>query len=165
MDKVKAGFIWTLETIKDGKVIETEKVANLVPIEGLNYLISTGFKQGAAYPTFYIGLFEGDYTPIPADTAATFPGDATELTAYVSATRPALTLGTVDAGAADNSAAKAEFTGNVADKQAMGGFISSSPTKGSTTGILVSVVRFPSPKPLGAGSILRVTAAFSFISI
>lgn len=163
-NSAKAGFVYTIETIKDGKVIDREVVHNLLPIEGINYLISTGLKGGAAFGAWYIGLFEGAYTPVPGDTAATFPTAATELTAYSESTRRALTLGTVAAGAADNQASKGTFTGTTNGKIVQGGFVASAPAKGATTGVLISAVRFSSPKHLDSGTVLLVTAGFSIVS-
>mgnify|MGYP003515663090 CR=1 FL=1 len=47
------------------------------------------------------------------------------------------------------------FTGS---KTVYGGFMTSAPAKGATTGALVSIVRFPSPRVLDPDSVLRVTA-------
>lgn len=161
-----AGFRWELELFnKYGELIDKDTTYNLVPIEGLNYIINTALKNGTPHAGFYIGLFSGAYTPVPADTMATFPTAATELVAYSETTRRALTLGTTAAGAVDNSAARGEFTGTINGTLAQGGFISSSPTKGATTGTLVSAVRFPSPRPLDSGALLRVTAGFTIVSI
>lgn len=167
MNGINLGFTWHIERVRksDGAVLEREEVHNLVPVEGLNYLISTALKNGVPFANFYVGLYEGAYNPVPSDTAATFPGLATELTAYEQTTRQLLTLGAVSNGSVDNSAAKAEFTGTTNGKQAQGGFISSAPTKGASTGVLISAVKFPSPKPLDAGTILRVTAGFNAVSI
>lgn len=165
MNKIRVGFTYDVEYLLGERVVNKFRAYNLVPIQGLDYMIETALKGGVAFTSFYIGLYEGDYTPLPADTMATFPGAATELTAYTSATRPALTLGDVASGTVDNSLAKAEFTGTINGKQAMGGFISTSPVKGSTTGLLMSAVRFPSPQPLNAGGLLRITAGFSLVSI
>ena len=164
MEHAKAGFTYTLETVKNGQVIDKEVVHNLIPVEGINYLINTGLKAGAAFPAFYVGLFEGAYTPLPADTMATFPAAATELVAYAETTRRALVLGAVSAGAVDNVASKAEFTGTTNGKLAHGGFICSAPAKGAATGVLISAVRFTSPKTLDAGTVLRVTGGFQITS-
>lgn len=164
--KLAAGFNYLIETIdRHGVVVDRVKTYNLVPIEGLNYIINTALKAATQQPAFYIGLYEGVYSPVPGDTMATFPASATELVAYAETTRRVLTLGDVAAGQADNSLARAEFTGNTNGKLAQGGFISSSPTKGSGSGVLVSAVRFPSPRPLDAGAMLRVTAGFTLVSI
>jgi len=164
-NNARFGFVNTVETLdRNCRVIDVEVVKNLIPIEGLNYLLNTGLKGGAQSTTWYIGLYEGLYTPIPADTAATFPASATELTAYSETTRQLLTLGTVAAGAADNSASRGVFTGTTNGKFAQGGFISSAAAKGATTGVLISAVRFSSPKPIDNGGVLRVTAAFTSVS-
>lgn len=165
MDKVQFGFHYDIETVRDGKVIDTDRVYNLIPIQGLNYIIEAALRQGAAFPAIYVGLFEGNYVPVPGDTMAAFPAAATELTAYAEATRQVVTLSPAAGGVAESSAAKATITGNTNGKQAQGAFISSAPTKGSTTGVLLSVVRFPSPKPLDAGTVLRITCGFSAASI
>lgn len=165
MNNLKAGFVYDIERIVGGRVVDKFRAHNLVPIEGLNYLLNTAMKGGVAYTNFYIGLYEGNYSPVPEDTMATFPLAATELTAYQAGTRPALSLGDVAAGTVDNSLAKAEFTGTTNGKMVQGGFITTSPVKGASTGILLSAVRFPSPQPLNNAGILRVTAGFSIVSV
>lgn len=163
--KLSAGFDYLVEVIgKDGKVRDTEHVHNLMPTEGLNYVLGAALKGAAQITAFYVGLYEGNYTPVAGDTAAAFSVSATESTAYAEATRVALTLGSVVSGAADNSAARAEFTAD-ATKTFYGGFISSSNAKGSSSGVLVSAVRFASPKVLASGEILRVTAGFVLLSV
>jgi hypothetical protein len=162
--KAHIGFTYIIETIRNGVVVDTDVVDNLIPIEGLNHMADVTFKGGLQNTTWYVGLFEGAYTPVPGDTAATFPGSATELTAYTG-DRKALVLGAIADGAVDNSASKAEFTGTTNGKVATGGFVSSAVTKGATTGVLISVVRFPSPKTLNAGDVLRVTAAHNSVSL
>ena len=162
--QARAGFIYTLEWSRNGKIIDTEHVKNLLPIEGLNYLIAAGLTGGTTYGTWYMGLFRGSYMPVPGDTMSAFPAAATEMTDYALPTRPAITFGAVANGAVDNQDARSEFAGTVNGRIVQGGFIASAPAKGGTTGILISAVRFPSPKTLGVGDILRVTGGFSMIS-
>lgn len=163
-ERIFPGFTYIVELIKAGRVIETETVHNIIPEAGLNYMLSAALKGGTQSPNWYIGLFEGNYSPQSTDTAATFPGLAVECTTYVETARPAWTSGAVAAGAVNNSASKAEFTSN-ALRTIYGGFLSSNPVKGSTTGTLVSVVRFSSPKTFEPDSILRVTAGFTMTSL
>lgn len=166
MDKARFGFYYDIETVReDGVVIDRDRVYNLIPIQGLNYIIETALRNGVPFAAIYVGLYEGAYTPVPGDTMAAFPGAATELTAYAEATRQPVVLAAASGGVAENSASKAVITGNTNGKQAQGAFISSAPTKGSTTGVLLSAVRFPSPKPLDAGTVLRITCGFSAASI
>lgn len=163
----KAGVqYWTEMIDADGNVIERfgAEVLNLVPTEGLNHMLNVVLKGAAQVPTWYIGLYEGDYTPVPSITAATLPAAATECVGYDSATRVEFVEGSVSAGSVDNATALAEFTFN-ADVTVRGAFISSSAVKGSTTGVLLSVVRFPSPKPQTIGSVLRVMAGPTVTSV
>lgn len=167
MNTAKAGFVWTVETIKGGEVVDSEVIHNLFPIEGLNNMLAVWLK-GATQPTnFYVSLYEGNYTPVPGDTAAAFPAAATELTAYAETTRVPLVLGSVASGAVDNVSdadTRAIFTGNTNGKLAVGGFITTAPAKGATTGVLASAVRFTSPKSLDAGTFLRATCSFQIVS-
>lgn len=162
---LRAGFSYLIEVIDGGtgSVRDSEECKNLMPIEGIHYLINVAMKQGAQVSSWYIGLFEGNYTPDSTDVMADFPTAATESTAYDEATRRAFTPGTVVSGSVDNAAARAEFTMNEA-KTIYGGFIGSASAKGSGSGTLLSAVRFTSPKQLGDGDVLRVTAGFTIAS-
>lgn len=162
-DRPRIGFTYLVETVRDGIVIDSEIVTNLIPEEGLNHIISVTLSQGVQVPTWYIGMYGNDYTPQPTDTMATLPALAGEITAYVSPTRHTLLVGAASGGAADNSDSRAEVEFTAAT-QVKGGFICSSPTKGANSGILISVVQLPSPKPVAAGEILRVTAGLGLIS-
>lgn len=163
LSDVKAGFTYTVEHIRRGVVIDREVIHNLMPIQGLNFVQSALFKGTAVPGTWYIGVYEGNYTPVALDTMATFPGTATECTAYDESTRVAYVPGTVSGGALDNSASKATFTFN-ATKTVYGGFMSSVSTKSATSGTLLSAVKFASPKAMTAGDILSVTAGHTFTS-
>lgn len=161
---IEAGFTYTAEVFNaKGELTDREVIKNLMPDEGVSHVLSTILKGGAPVTNWYIGLFEGNYTPDSNDVAATFSALSSECTAYTSGTRLAFTPGTVSAGNVDNAAAKAEFTFN-ADKTVYGGSISSASAKGSTSGVLLSVVRFGSPKSIEAGGVLRVTAGFTLAS-
>lgn len=157
------GFTFTLELIKNGVVIDTEVVHNLLPTEGINHMLSTEYKGGAQVTTWYLGLFEGDYTPTIADVASTFPALATECTTYDETTRVAWVEGSVAGGTLNNSASKAEFTSN-ANKTLYGGFLTSASAKSSTSGVLSSIVRFSSPKTFDIDTVLRVTAGVTLAS-
>jgi hypothetical protein len=165
VEQLKPSFVWTFtEKDADGHVLSVETVRNLIPVEGLNYILNAAFKGGTQSATLYCGLFEGNYTPIPSDVMSTFPTAATECTTYVSATRPAVVFGTVASGNMDNTTNLTEFVGN-ADKTIYGGFLSTSQVKGGTTGTLCSVVRAPTVKQLSNGGRLEVALAFQFVSV
>lgn len=160
----QAGFEYLIEVIKNGVVIDREIAHNVMPTEGADHIISVALAGGSQVSTWYLGLYEGNYTPTIAETAALLPGLATECSTYSGSTRKTWTPGSVAGGSANNSAAKAEFTFTAA-KTIYGGFMTSAPAKGATTGALVSVVRFPSPKVLDIDSILRVTAGITLTPV
>lgn len=161
---VKLGFTYTFEVVRDGVVVDTEVVSNVVPIEGINYLLNAGLKGGAQNVTWYLGLYGGNYTATSADTMAAFPAAATEAVAYNETVRQTFVSGTVAAGSVDNSLSVATFTSNAA-QTLYGGFMSSSAVKAGTSGVLLSAVRFGSPKTLGVGDLLKVTAGIAAASV
>lgn len=162
--ELKGGFGYLIEVVKDGVVIDSEFVHNVMPVQGANHILGVALAGATQVPNWYIGLYEGNYTPNGAETAALLPSMATECTAYSGATRAPWTPGTVANGTVNNSAAKAEFT-FTAPKTVYGGFITSAPAKGATTGVLTSVVRFSSPRVLDTDSVLRVTAGYTLTSV
>jgi hypothetical protein len=166
VESLKPGFVWTIKEFdRDDNLVSQEVIHNLIPIEGLNYMLNSIFKQGVQFGDFYTGLYGSAYTPQPADTMATFPTVSTEVTAYSSATRPAVNLGTVANGNVDNLDDVTEFTGTTDGTTVRGAFISTSPAKGGTTGPLISAVRFPSPRTMNNGSRLEAAVVFQFISV
>ncbi len=164
MSTLKVGVNYLVEVIRNGRVIDTEVVHNLVPTEGLNHFLNVEFKGTTQVLSWYLAIFEGNYTPTAADTAAALPAAATECTAYDEATREAFVAGTVAGGIVDNTASRAEFTMN-ATKTIYGAFMTSAPAKGATTGVVVSSVRFSAAKSLVATDVLRVTAGVTMTSL
>lgn len=142
---------------------QRERIHNLMPVEGLTHMLSVTFAGGSQVATWYLGLFEGNYTPLSTDTMATFPASATESTAYDESVRQTFTESTPAAGATSNSSSKAEFTMS-ATKTIYGAFISSSSVKGGVSGVLASAAKFSSAKTVDDGDILRVTASISMTS-
>jgi hypothetical protein len=147
----------------DSVVLSTEDVTNLIPTEGLNYVLGAALTGVSPISSWYIALFEGDYTPVAGVTAASFPGAATECTAYDESTRQAWTPGAVAAGSVNNSASKAVFTMN-ATKTVYGLAQTSQSAKSSTSGTLVSVARFASAKSVVDDDILNVTSTLTMTS-
>ena len=176
----KAGFKYSVEHLRraeltryDGPtktvdgveyvVLSTEEVSNLIPTEGLNYMLGTALTGLTQSSTWYIALFEGNYTPVAGVTAATFPADATECTAYAEAARVTWTPGSISAGSVSNTASKAVFTIN-ATKTVYGIAQTSVSTKSATTGTLISVARFAVAKSVVATDVLNVTSTISATS-
>ena len=168
MAKQKPGFVWTFEESRDqGKTFTPfEVVPNLIPTEAWNDILNVYFKQGVQHLDVYCGLYEGNYTPQPGDTMATFPTLATELTAYVSATRPVVALGTVANASIDNlTQTLPEFTGTTAGKSIAGGFICTSPVKGGGSGVLISAVKLATARPFDQNVTFRARVAFQLMSV
>ena len=59
------------QIIRDGKVIDEFEDANLVVNEGLNSLLNVYMNAATQITAWYIGVFEGNYTPVATVTAAT----------------------------------------------------------------------------------------------
>lgn len=162
----RMGAVYVIEVVdkNTGSVHSREVVKNLVPDQGLNLIASALFAGGAIPPNWYVGLYGGDYTPTSGVTAATLPGLASEISSYQEATRVPFVPDAITAGSALNTSNKAEFS-FAASTQVFGCFITSASSKGATTGSLISVVRFPSPKQVDASTVLRVHAGFQFLSL
>jgi hypothetical protein len=159
----RVGFIWDVKHYRQGRLLDHEVVHNLMPTEGLNYLLDTSVRGVAQLTSWYIGLFEGNYTPVLADTAATFPASATESTAYAEAARQAFTVVAAAGGVLTNTAAPATFTAN-ASKTWYGGFISSASAKSATTGKLLSAAQFSTAKAVANTDQLIITASITLTS-
>lgn len=147
----------------DSVVLSTEDVTNLIPTEGLNYILGAALTGVSQISAWYIALFEADYTPVAGITAASFTADSTESTAYDEATRVAWTAGSIAAGAVSNTASKAVFTMNTTKTIYGIGQLSAS-AKSATTGTLVSAARFASSKAVVDNDILNVTSSFTLTS-
>lgn len=159
----RIGFIYDVEHWRAGVLLQKEATHNLMPTEGLNYLLDTSVRGGAALSSWYIGIFEGNYTPVAADTAATFVASSTESTAYSESTRQTYTTVAAAAGVLTNAAATATFTMN-ASKTIYGGFISSASAKSATTGKLLSAAKFSTSKAVESTDQLIITATITLTS-
>ena len=159
----RIGFIYDVEHWRKGKLLQKEATHNLMPTEGLNYLLDTSVRGGAQLSSWYMGIFEGNYTPLAADTAATFPASATESTAYSESVRQTYTTVAASGGVLTNAAATATFTMN-ATKTIYGGFISSASAKSATTGKLLSAAKFSTSKAVESTDQLIITATITLTS-
>ena len=129
---------------------------NLITDQGIAYLLNASLTGGTASTNWYISLYRGNYTPVASVTAATYPAAANEAVGstegYTEANRPQWQPGAVTSGYLDNSASPATVTIATASTLTLyGAALHSVNGKGATTGILHSVVRYPSPRQLTAG--------------
>lgn len=163
--RTKFGLIYTIEHLRNGVLLSTETAENLAPTEMLEAILSQIFQSGVQQANWYVGLFEGNYTPVPTVKASTISAAATESTAYSETARPAWVGGVIagSGGAVSNTLSRAVFT-ITGPKIIYGGFLASSSPKASTLGLLASVVRFPSPKSVDVGDVLRVVAGTTLLS-
>jgi hypothetical protein len=159
----KIGFVYRTEIVRNGVVIERDTAYNVMPAEALNHVLSVLLKGGAQNSSWYIGLYEGNFTPDGTATAATFPASATECTAYAATTRALFNGGSITDASVSDTLNRSEFT-MTADKTVYGGFMSSASAKGATSGVLLSAVRFPAPKVLKTSDVLRVVSGLAFAS-
>lgn len=163
LSRFVVGFEWVVEHVRGGVILTREVARNLVPTQGLDHILNVVLKGASQQASWYVGVYEGNYTPVAGNTAASIAAAATESSAYDEATRPAWIGGAVAAGSVDNTAARAEFTFN-ATKTIYGGFLISNSTKAGTSGVLISAVRFATAKAVVDNDILRVAAGIAAAS-
>jgi hypothetical protein len=157
------GFVHHVQHIQDGVLIDEEFVHNLLPLEGRNHMWDVTTHAGSQVSTWYLALFEGNYTPVSTDTAANFAANTTECTAYTEATRPVWVEAAPSSGVITNAASLAVFTMN-ATKTVYGSALLSSSVKGGTAGILLSIVRFSVAKPAVSGDVLQIAHPLTLVS-
>lgn len=136
---VRAGAagLFTLEHIRDGKVIAEIPFFNGPTDEGLNYVLDAAFNNTSPTSSWYIGLIDDDgFTEIAADDTAADHGGWTEFTNYTDSTRPAWNKSAAS-GKQIISSSNTNFTmGTLTpDTEGLrGAFIISASNKGGTTG-------------------------------
>lgn len=162
--RLQLGGVFECELVRDGEVIDRWSTHNLVTNEGLNHVLDVIFHASTQVSTWYIGLFEGNYTPVATVTAASITADSTESTAYDETTRQAYVEAAASSQSITNSASKATFTIN-ATKTIYGAFLVSNSTKSGTTGTLMSAARFGSSKSVVDNDQLLVTYTFTASSV
>lgn len=155
---------YTGQIIRAGKVIDEWEDDNLVVNEGLNAGLNILFNSATQITAWYIGVFEGNYTPVATDTAATITANSTESTAYASSTRPQWVQAAASAQSITNSASRASFVFN-ATKTIYGAFLASASAKSAISGTLFSAARFAVAKNVVNLDELLLTYTFSASSV
>jgi len=146
---------------KHGRLKWREEFQNLVVNAGLNDNLDKYFKGSSYTAAFYVGLTAGTPTFAAADTMSSHAG-WTEVTAYDEAARQSLTLGTVASQSVSNSASKAAYTISTNGTVIGGAFVTTSNTKGGTTGTLYGGGAFSGGnKTLDDGDTLNVTVTLT----
>ena len=160
---LKVGGVFHGQIIRAGRVIDEWEDHNLVVNEGLDSLLNIMFHGSTQITTWYMGVFEGNYTPVSTVTAATITSASTECTAYTSSTRPAYDEAAASSQSITNSASRASFVFN-ATKTIYGAFLVSTSTKSGTSGTLFSAARFSSSKSVVSTDELLLTYTFTAAS-
>lgn len=161
--KVFVKGVYHGKIVRDGKVIDEWEDENLVPVEGLNHILSTELAGGTQVTTWYLAPYEANATPVSTWTAANFASNATETTAYTNSTRVTWTPGAASGGVISNSASPATFTFN-ATKTIYGAGLLSTSTKSGTSGVLFSASLFSSSKSVVNLDQLILTYSFTLTS-
>ena len=157
--RVKARGVYHVEHIRNGEVIHTQEVDNIVVDEGLNHMLDVALSNGSQNSTWYLGIYKNNYTPVAGNTASTFAGAgvANEISSEVDeTTRPIWTEAGASAKSITNSASPAVFTANTT-VAAYGAFLISNATMGGTTGVLMSAAKFAAVRNLVDTDVLNVT--------
>lgn len=145
-------------------IVDVFEFDNLVVNEGLNHILNVQFNSATQITSWFLGVFEGNYTPVATDTAANIATNATESTAYASSTRPQWVNASASSQSITNSASRASFVFN-ATKTIYGAFLVSSSTKSGTGGTLFSAARFSASKSVVNLDELLLTYTFNASSV
>lgn len=137
--------IFDVEHRRKGELVERVLGSNVIPTAALNDILDVYLGGGTQKLSWYVALFEGNYTPTSALTAANFTSTATECTAYDESARVAYSPAAASGGVLDNAASRALFTMN-ATKTVYGGALLSVSTKSATSGVLAAAARFSLPR-------------------
>lgn len=130
---------------------------NVTTYEGLDHLNNVGLRQATQISQWYLMLFESNYQPTSADKMATFLLNATEVTDTETPSRPQISFDESTNGLISNASSPVDITLTAA-KTIYGYAIVSSPTKGSSSGVLLAAGKFDTPKPRSSGEVITIIA-------
>lgn len=129
---------------------------NLIPAEGIAYLLDSALGSASKITSWYLAVFSGNVNPASNWTAANFAAQASEITSltegYSNTTRPAWTPGASSGGVIGNLTTKAVF--NIVCTTSVnisGAALLSDNTRGGTTGKLISASRFGTVRQVYSG--------------
>jgi hypothetical protein len=149
--------------VREGEVIDEFDVPNLVVNEGLNHILGVELGGVTQITSWFLGLFQGNYTPQASDTAANIASNSTECSSYTSPTRLAWAPAAAASQRITNGATPATFTFNGA-VTVYGGFLISNNTIAGTGGILLAETLFTAPKSVVDDDQLLLTYAIGAAS-
>lgn len=146
----------------DGRVVRGETVRNIIPQVGIDHVAGLIRGTTSIISTWYVGVFQGNYTPTSATTSADLQTGAQESQSYSEVARPEWIDAYDDVGVIDNVDSRAVFT-FTAERTLYGAFLVASATKGGNTGMLLSIARFSAPQTVPIGAQLRVAAGLTLV--
>jgi len=152
------GFHYEVELVdRHGHTLSRTIEHNIIPQQGLDHIASL-IRGGGASPIsdWYIGVFENNYVPVSSVTASDLQSPVGESSAYSGDDRLPWD-NSYDGQGMILSSPRAEFE-MTDEKRIYGAFIVSSPSRGGTSGTLLSIARFSSPRDVEDGATLRVSA-------
>jgi len=162
MNILGAGFVYTAHYTGPNGDTWTEEVHNRIPQEGVDFVAGLLTATVSLVSPWYVGVFENDYTPVDGSSAGALATAIGETTSYEAANRPTFVSVYDGVSRIDNAAARAEFV-FTADKRIYGGFLTSTQAKQDTSGVLLSIARFTSPRDVEVGGTLRVLAGIQLV--
>lgn len=142
--------------IRDGKVIDEGEDENKIVNEGLNYLLNVALQGATPLTTWYLGIFQGNYTPVATDTAAVIASNSTENTGYSGGVRLTWTPVASTSQSITNAASPATFTFS-GSYTIYGAFLVSSNVRNGTGGTLMSAAQFGTSKSVVSSDQLVLT--------
>lgn len=150
--------------IRDLKVIDEWSFDNLVVNEGLNSNLSVYFNSGTPITTWFLGIFQGNYTPVSTDTASVIASNSTECSSYSGGVRPTWVNAAPSSQSITNSASPATFT-FTGSQTIYGAFLISNSTINGTSGTLFAAARFGASKSVVSSDQLLLTYTFTASSV
>ena len=157
----RIGTTWDWEHWRGGKKVDSWQETNVCVNEGLEHMLDVAFSSATQITTWYIALFEDDYTPLITNDYQA-PG-YTECTAYDETVRETWSEGGVSSKSISNSGNRAEFTMN-ATKTVYGASLVSEAHKGDVTsgeGVLFCSSQFATSKAVEDDDVLKVTVTLT----
>lgn len=158
------GFNWHFAIYDKNQEIKNQwHQTNLIPDQGVSFLIRSPFGETPIIQNFYFGVFKGSFVPNKAVTAADIPNSIGEYTGYAEQNRPLWNKQFIEPSSYDNKKNLAALT--FPESQTLNGaFLVSSNIKGSGNGTLLSILRFATPYTVQAGGKVELSCGFSYIS-
>lgn len=164
-DKVAFAGTYHFEHMRGGALIDSWTDTNLIPTEGLNFVLNVLSQAGTTkISTWYLALATGNYTVAATDTGANIVGRATETALYDEATRVLINWVAATAGVLTNAASKATFTFNSAATITNAYVVSTAP-KSDVSGTCLSSLKLGTSKTMAAADQLVVTFVLTASSV